>query len=43
MPKHAGPHGEVLGLLSRKKAGATAFIRVCSETMHEAGLVSTGL
>jgi len=43
MPKHAGPHGEVLGLLSRKKAWATAFIRVCSETMHEAGLVSTGL
>ena len=24
MPKHAGPHGEVLGLLSRKKAWVTA-------------------
>ena len=43
MPKHAGPHGEVLGWLSRKKAWATAFIRVFSETMDEAGLVSTGL
>ena len=43
MPKHAGPHGEVLGLLSRKKEWSTEFIRVFSETMDEAGLVSTGL